>query len=365
MNKFTYLKDINFDQPRYYIGASDVPTLALLNKKYGHTPLSLWKEKTGRGEPKIDNERMKAGKELEPLILKWGMEKLIFESINKKLGLESIEKDDKPIKELKPYRFRKDFLNKFLLSRTAGENQFFNYFSQTECRHSEHKFICSHADLIQEDFIMEAKSTGYFGGKRKDINSGYDEEDTSANGIPSTVYLQVQTQMLCYDIPVCYVSVMIDTGTHRLYGPIPANKKTQEKIIALCQRFWWCVENDKPPKPETWKDIQYLNPDFDKHSKTVIGGEKEEEAFKMKARAETLREKQKKIKEELDDIKNAVGLLIGEQKYLESSSGEKLATAFNVEKYFLKNYKKMSKRRFDGLVKDGFITKSEYRDIRF
>ena len=351
MNEFTYLKDINFDNIRYYIGASDVATLAGLNIKYKQTPLTLWEEKTGRRESNFNNERMDHGHDLEPLILKWGLEKL---------------KTDDPIK------YDQHFYKKFMVSRINNDYYCQGHYSLTECKCPEYPFIKAHTDLFFDgvcydtSFIMEAKSAGFYGSKRNDnINLGYDKEDMSANGIPTSVYLQVQTQMLCYDIPVCYVSVMIDTGIHKLYGPIPAHKKTQEKIIALCVNFWRHVTTDQPPTPMIWKDVLHLNPGFDKDSKIVIGGAEEEKAMYMKEVAKKLREEKKEIDEKLSDIKNAMGLLVGENKWLESSAGDKIATAFNATKYTLKDRKKMSKRRFNRLKKDGFISESTYRDIRF
>jgi predicted phage-related endonuclease len=344
MNEFTYLKDKDFSKGRRYIGASDIPTLALMNVKYDQTPLTLWEEKTGRREGFKGNERSRAGHELESIILKWGLEK---------------------VKE-----FEKDFFNTFMISRYKGINDFIGMFSFTEARHPKYNFIVSHADLIDNNtpFIMEAKSAGFFGAHRKDdLNYGYDKDDLTENGIPSSVYLQIQTQMLCYAIPIAYVSVMIDTGMHRLYGPIKAHKKTQEKILAISEKFWWYIENDKPPKPETWSDVQTLFPNLDKESKTVISGKDEEKVIEMKDRAKRLRKRKKEIDAELDDMKNAIGLILGENAFLESASGDSLAKAFNVTKQNLKlsDFLDTFPTRYKNLVKEGLIKPNTYRQLSF
>jgi len=341
MNDFTYLKDPDFKEGRRYVGASDIPTLALLNLKYDQSPLTLWEQKTGRADPFMGNERTRAGKEMEPLVLKWGLEKL-----------------DYPMASTK----------EFLKSRILENNKFINIHNLTEARHPDRPYLISHADLIEVDtpIIMEAKTTGYFGAKRADnINLGYDKDDLSANGIPSSVYLQIQTQMLCYGIDTVYVSVMIDTGQHRLYGPISAHKKTQEKILALAERFWYHVENDKAPKPEIWKDVMKLNPILKKDSQTTIGGPDLDKIVEMIEKTKKLRSKQKSIKKEMDDIKNAIGLMIGKSNYLMSARGDKLATAFNVTRYSLKDYKKMNKRRLTRMLNDGFVNKTTYRNLKF
>jgi len=348
MNKFTYLEDKEFKKGRRYIGASDVPTIALLNLQY-KTPLDLYLEKIGEKDPKFGSERAQMGHELESIILKLGLQKIC--SINN-AGLK-----------------------KFLVSRVNEEFNYNNFLhSFTEARHQDCNFIVAHADLILElagygETILEAKSTGFFGGLRKnDLDKGYDKNDLTANGIPSSVFLQVQTQMLCYSINECYVSALIDTGMHRLYGPIKAEKKIQEKILAICDRFWWHVENKKPPKPETWKDVCYLNPDVNEKDQKIIAGDTEQKIIEMKDRAKKLRAREKEIKKELTDIKNGIGLTVGKNKFLMSSEGHKLATAFMVSKYNAKDLKGLKEKYpdiFDKLFEEGFINISEYKDLRY
>jgi hypothetical protein len=343
MNSYTYLKDKDFSQGRKYIGASDIPCLALLTKKYGQTPLTLWEEKTGRRESFEGNQRTWAGKQLEPVILAWGLDKLKHEP---------------------PWESTEDIIKMLMNNKFPDLKRF------TESIHPGHSYLCAHADLIETDqpFIMEAKSTGFFSGiRREGSDFGYDLQDDSPKGIPAAVYLQIQAQMLCYDIPAAYVSVMIDTGLHHLFGPYKAHKKTQENILALAERFWWHVEHDQPPKPETWEDVQSINPVIDVENKTVVGGTELDAILEMKSRAESLRKRKKEIDAELDDLKNAVGLVLDKNKYLESALGDKLATCWDVERenVSLKEIRENHKRTYSALVKKGLISISSYRQIKF
>ena len=340
MNQFTRLKDKDFKKGRRYIGASDVPTLALMNLRYNQTPLLLWEVKTGKREPWTGNERTRAGKELEPITLKWGLEKISPEVDG--LSFMTSVLRGKDYKTFRPF---------------------------TEARH-DRGYIVAHADLVEigTPYIVEAKTAGFFGARREgDVNYGYDMDDLTENGIPSSVYLQIQAQMLCYDIPAAYVSAMIDTGTHRLYGPIKAHVRTQEKILAICERFWWHVEKDQPPKPEVWADVVAMNPMLDPHSKTVVGGEDERKVKEMIARADALRKREKEIEAELDDIKNGIGLVLGGNKHLESSSGESLANAFDVSRLNVKE--KELRNRYPEwhqmLYQEGIITESKFRNVRY
>lgn len=340
MNNFTYLKNKDFSTGRNYLGASDVPTIALLNLKYGQTPLTLWETLTGRREQWKGNSRTAMGHELEHVALKKALEKL---------------------------EYSKDEINAFLISRIKNKNKSGSLVSWTEFKHPDLPFLVVHPDLIDIDkeFNIEAKSHGFFGGQRKDdLNVGYDKDDMSANGIPSSTYLQVQTQSLCTGFDDNYVSSLIDNIPY-LYGSIKPHIKTQEKIMAIVEKFWWHVEKDTPPKPETWKDVVSLNPNLDKESKTVIAGDTLDEVLQMKASKKEIDKKIKKLEADKKDIKNAIGLLLGENAILESPEGEGLAKSFDVTRYSLKNYKDMSKRRFNQLVKDGFISETKYRDMRY
>jgi hypothetical protein len=359
MNKFTYLKDKDFSQGRKYIGASDIPTLALLNIKYGQTPLSLWEVMTGRKEAWKGNTRTYAGNELEPLILKWGL---------KELG------------------YSNKFINSWIISRFKNKNKFeyliegddlslnseIYSFTEFVCPHFKH--LVAHPDLLikrlndDKSAIIEAKSTGFFGGMRKDNEShGYDLETNTVKSIPASVALQCETQLLCSGVKQYYISVMIDTGIKKTYGPFTPDIKKQEHILALAEKFYWHVENDTPPKPETWEDVQKLNPELDKESKTVIIGETEFLVNIMKDKAKRMRKVIKDAEKELDDIKNSIGLIIGENAYLENSEGNSLASAYNVtrENIKLSELKKEKIRVYNKLKKEGFINSSTYRNLKF
>lgn len=342
MNQITRLKDKDFQKGRRYIGASDVPTLALMNLRYGQTPLKLWEEKTGKADPWRGNERTRAGHELEPIALKWGIEKLT--------GIDS-----KAAKQI-------------FIKLISGKD-YLSYRPLTEARH-DRGYIVAHADLIdiEKPYIMEAKTSGFFSAKRgSDVNYGYDLEDNSENGIPSSVYLQVQAQLLCYGINEAYVTAMLDTGIHRLYGPIMSHRATQEKILAICERFWWHVEKDQPPKPELWDDVVRLNPTLDKESKTVVGGDDEQRVKEFIAKADALKKRKKEIEAELDDIKNAVGVVLGANKYLESSSGESLASAFDVARLYVNEKELRNKypELHQKFYQEGIITESKFRNIKY
>jgi len=59
--------------------------------------------------------------------------------------------------------------------------------------------------------------------RKDDENYGYDLSENTIDAIPLSVALQCYTQCLCYGIDTFYVSVMIDTGIKKTYGPFKAD----------------------------------------------------------------------------------------------------------------------------------------------
>lgn len=343
---YTYLVDKEFEKGRYYIGASDIPTLALMNTNYKQTPLKKYLEMKGELEPFRGNEYTKMGHIMEPIILKLALEKLGYE--------------------------KNDIQNWFVCRNSDKlHNKFIDL---TEARYDKFPELLAHADLIipDDDIIIEAKNTGYFASKRKEKNGmrgffldGYDINDLSENGIPDKVYLQVQTQLMCYNAKTAYVSCLIDGNAHKLYGPIHPNHKVQEHILALAKRFWRCVEENIEPQPEIWDDVLLLNPAIDREKKIMIAGDKLETVQEMIERGKKLKERAKDIENELDDIKTALGVIMGENTLLETPEGKKLASMYETsrESISLSTIKKGNETLYNSL--SDYINVSTSRIIKY
>jgi hypothetical protein len=134
---------------------------------------------------------------------------------------------------------------------------------------------------------------------------------------------------MCYGAEKAYVSALID-NLHRLYGPVYPNRKVQEHILAIATNFWQHVENNTEPMPETWDDVKLLNPNIEADKKIMVGGEKLETVFQLTNRGKEIKEKIKKLKEEEDDIKKALGLIISDNKLIEDPEGNKLVSQHEI-----------------------------------
>lgn len=344
MTNFTYLKDKDFSNGRYYIGASNQPTLFGLTKQYGQTTLTLWEELTGKRESFKGNTLTAMGHWQEDGILA---------------------------------RYVKDYTDldyrEFWASRLLDDTHYHGLYSFTEARREDYPFCLAHADLLDlrdpdNPILIQAKNTGFFAASRKeDKNKGYDKEDKSQNGIPLSVYLQEQWEMYCYDVKTAYVAVLIGGNDWQLYGPIRYDKKIVEKELTLAKRLWEHVENDTPPKPETWPDVCSLFPEFSEATATTIGGKDYEDVLTMQEELKDIHRQQKKLEERENDIINATGLLIGGNEILRGVDGTELAKVSErpgKEYCSLKNLKEYNSELYNELKEKEIIkTSNSWRGI--
>lgn len=307
MNEWGYMEKHSIEPGRKYLGASDASTLAGINPY--QTPADLWRIFTGREKGFSGN-----------YLTKWGN----IQEVN--ILAEYIEQSTN----------NRTIKNEYIISRMYGDNQAHDYHSWTEAIFPDNPRILAHADLIDltgdEPINIQAKNTGEFAAltRKRDPNKGYDREDHSSNGIPLSVYFQEQVEMMCYGIPVSKVAVLIGGNSWHLYGPVQYSKKTAEKLLALYTRFLWHVDNDKEPTPKTWPDIVKMYPDFKKNTKAVVSDDSEIECREMIEEHGKIGRKIKELEARKDDIKNALGLYIGGNNYLETPDGYGLASAAEI-----------------------------------
>lgn len=317
MNRYTRIKDFHTSRSTG-VGSSDIPILAGLYRRNGSTSLTVWEGKTWRRDPWQGNERTRVGKDLEAYVL--------MRFVEEKYGPEVA------------YNF---YMAK-LRDKSVGP-----FKSNTECRHHERAYCLAHADLLVdgsvrmkydessgswvstgdplEPYIVEGKTVGAYAAKRREgeIFTGYDLDDRSAQGIPDSVFLQVQWQLYCYGVELAYVAALID-NQYYTFGPIHADSRVQEKCLALAERFWRLVLDDTPPAPETWDDVQRLFP-HQKNTTAMVGGEEEMRIREMIKRDKEIAARMKQYEDERDDIKNAIGIYLGENSVLAAADGSVLA----------------------------------------
>lgn len=341
MNRYGKIKDFHGSRMGS-IGSSDIPILAGFGKQYGDTPYTLYLEKTGQKERRAAGPRAEWGHRLEPLILSaW---------ISRNHGEEEALA----------------YMAAAIRGRSSGR-----YKSLTEARMPGRPYVLAHADLVVDDaapLIVEAKSAGFFSGKRREGEAflGYDPDDLSQQGIPDPVFLQVQWQMLAYGVPEARVAVLIDTGDYREYGPIIADPRVQEQELALAERLWRCIVDRTPPKPETWSDVSLMWPE-PADTTAMIGGEDEMRVRSLVFEYWQIGERLDRDEARRKEIKNALGIYLGENAILATPEGLKLASSWvqaNPASVNLKELEAKEPELYARLVEGGYVRKSERRELR-
>jgi len=367
MNPFIYIENQeHFHAQRAKgIGSSDIPVLAGLYKHWNKSPVTLWMEKTGRAESFQGNNKTKWGNHLEPLVLREFL-----------------------------YNRKKEKTGDIMAEHHARNNPYGKNGIEilTSCQHPEYEFAVAHADMINtrgdyfincpkcgtlneiepghsapcigEDcqeiietpaeaipYIVEAKTTGYYAGKRRDSSDfGWSKEIKGEGGIPAATYLQMQYQMFVYDIPATWAAVLIDTSDYNEYGLIYANKRIQEKILAMVANFWDCIQKDCPPKPITFKDLGLLFPNQKKTTKIISGGQLDD-VLLMKDEKKRLEGINKKNDAKIDEIKTAVGAIIGEDSVLGTPDGKTIAKISTIDGRKTISASKENQKKFPDIYK--------------
>lgn len=353
MNPYKFYQSDVRPEGKIFIGSSDIPVIIKTkNSKIKKSAYELWQEKTGKVERWQGNELTQWGHELEPL--------LIAQFIR---GVS----DSKTA-----HRFKIDYMLHQEWRDPKKYNPATCFYPFTECVHPQFEWMLAHADCIAflnlgKSAILEAKTGGYFARVRRDGIEGFDLEDHTASGVPSDVLLQVQWQMLCYDIDMTYVLLLVDDNKFHVYE-VPAIKKWWPLMIEKASYFYSCCINDTPPQPEKYDDVKGLFPEV-KDKAIYMIGEQAIIAGEMLEEKKRIQKKIKQLENRLDDINDAAGLLMGESKYLyNGETNEKLFQQVIMKDQYNpihpSTIKKEAEEAFKILESKGLIKKSDRRFIR-
>lgn len=353
MNDYTFYKSDVRKKDELIIGSSDIPII--IKTKNSHIKKSqyeLWQEKTGRVELFQGNDFTTWGHELEPLLIS----AFIRSRYNSKLA----------------YKFKVDYIlhQEWRDPGKYVSATFFHPF--TECRHKKFPWAIAHGDCIyynrkDDNGLIEAKTGGYYARVRREGFEGFDLDDHTATGVPSDILLQVQWQMFVYDIDMTYVLLLVDDNKFHIYE-VPAIRKWFPLMLEKASRFLWHCKNDKPPQPEKYDDIKKLFPEIQDKA-VYVTGERAVIAEQMKTEKKKLLSKTKKLQKRIDDINDAAGLLMGENKFLYNGETSKKIFQQVIIKDQLNvihpsTIQKNAPDAFDILNKKGLIKKSDRRYVR-
>lgn len=178
------------------IGGSDAP--AILGLSARKTPLEVYLDKRGELPAEPDNDAMRMGRLLEPVVRQ-----------------EYAERTGRVVSQPKAM-----------------------------LTHPKYGFVVGHPDGI-----IQGEARGYE-GKTARFDFGWGEPGTDQ--IPQDYVIQVQHYMLLTDLPVFDVGVLIGGQDFRIYE-VSADRELQEMILDAEAAFWPRVQRGEPPEPDFHK----------------------------------------------------------------------------------------------------------------
>ena len=246
------------------IGGSDVAAILGLSK--WKTPLQVYQEKRGELAPQDDNDAMRWGRYLEPVVR---------QAYADETGRE--------------VRVPTDMV-----------------------RHPLYAHMLANLDGFTDDRrVFEAKTA----------RTGEGWGEPGSDEIPHPYLLQVQHYMEVTGFEVADVAVLIGGSDFRLYE-VPADRELQEMLIDAEAEFWERVTKGEPPEPVSYADVQAR---FGRASKAgaVLASDDVQEALRQ---LRELKTQAKHLELAEEQWKAIVMKALGESDTLIDSQGHTLAT---------------------------------------
>lgn len=245
------------------IGGSDAP--AALGLSQWKTPYALWQEKRGEGIEIEDSESMLWGRALEPVIRQQYAERT---------------------------------------GRTVR-------LPDGIIRHPQIDFMLANVDGVTDDQrVLEIKTA----------RTSQDWGEPGTDEIPQVYLVQVQHYLAVTGFAVADVATLIGGSDFRLYE-VPADAELQEMIIEGEREFWRRVQDNEPPEPVSYADVQAR---FGRSS-TAAAVEADTDLRDYVRSLHAIKQQMAALKEHEEDFKTRIMLALGEADTL-TFSGLTLAT---------------------------------------
>ena len=291
------------------IGGSDVA--AALGLSPWRTPVELWQDKRGEGEPQPATDSMHFGTILEDIVAKEFQERTGMKV--QRVNYTFADGDDD---------WMRANIDRAIVNPDISGNV-----RAVKDPQAGKPFITT--DAILECKTASAFSAALWGDSQEDeIKAG---KIVTEHRIPLYYETQVQWYMRLTGVPVCYVAVLIGGNDFRMYR-IDRNEEAITAIVEKCRVFWFdYVKAGVAPEPMDIDDIRHLyrrevGPMVEASvaAAVAIG-----EYRNLKGQAET-------IKKQMDAVATQIAGFIGENEGL-LLDGKKAVT-----------FKAQSRTTFDG-----------------
>jgi len=402
MTPYWYTSNDFHEKRSTRIGASEVSCLMPNPEKpneslagYEKTAVTLWQEKTGRREKSISGLPAEMGHWTEPkaaeLFIRGIDPEMSSEYLISRLTYEIASKKNPSLSasnyQPTPFKHNTQWYNdQFIVHCDGiydpGDRPDVRLFYDVNGRpSSEHIKQIAHGYTIDlsSPFLIEAKNASFWSAKRREgsLVSGYDFELRTWQGIPLKHYVQIQFQLACMDVDVCYLPLLYDSASFHVWE-IRRDRKTGDQLIDLASRFAWHVKHDEPPKEMAMNslDIQALYPEI-REDFYFEGDPEKRQAIIQSARAQiNASEQEKAWKQKKDDASDALSVYLADNKelrieldgeirtvakWIEKKGGERVAGLKEIAKDE-KAYRYLKRKGFVNQGEDSRYVKVSWRE---
>ena len=250
------------------VGGSDIAAILGLSK--WKTPLQVYLEKRGEIGPQPDNDAMRWGRYLEPVV------------------------------------------RQAYADATGNEVRVIDQM----VRHPLYEHMIANLDgfVLPDDGprrVFEAKTA----------RSAEGWGEPGSDHIPQQYLLQVQHYMAVTGFIVADVAVLIGGSDFRIYE-VPEDRELQDMICDACAEFWQRVQEGNPPEPVSYADVQAR---FGRSSRagSALASDQTLHALQM---LRALKTQAKELDDAEEQWKSVVMKQMGESDTLIDASGRTLAT---------------------------------------
>lgn len=178
-------------------------------------------------------------------------------------------------------------------------------------RHEKYPWMIANLDgFVDDPRVIEIKTS----------RMGNEWGEPGTDEIPMEYMFQVQHYLIVTGFPVADVPVLIGGSDFRIYE-VPADRELQEMIIDREAAFWQMVINANPPEPVSYSDTLRRYPKST--TGTVTASERVLSAVE---RLRVIKEQSKALEAEEESCKGEIQKALGDMDTLIGLDGKPLAT---------------------------------------
>jgi len=265
LTPYWYIQNDFIEKRSRRVGASDVAALIPNPERpneslsgYERTAVTVWEEKTGRRAPSSVGLPAEMGhwnevKAIElfirdidaPMSREYALERLRYEML-----LEQDPRRRPRSYQSTPFKHNAQWYNDDFIVHPDGVYEPSGSGIKWEA-FDEAGILKAHGYAVDlsAPFLIEAKTASYWSAKRRNgsLVSGYDFDLRTWQGIPLKHFVQIQFQLACLDVEVCYLPLLYDSASFHVWE-IRRDRKTGDSLIDLAGRMAWHIKHDEPPK---------------------------------------------------------------------------------------------------------------------